>query len=263
MTLPSGVVIDSGDSFLGGPYVAIMTFRSKNTKTGDIPQVFIIRPDIEPTDAVQSGADVSICGGCTHKLRWHEDLQEFKRTCYVNVGQSVGSVFACFKRRGYPDLWDDLALVAEVSEWLADKFVRWGSYGDPSVIKHSVVRMINNWAAGHLGFTHQWLHPAAANFKGIFQASCESDTQYRVAKQLGWKTYTVIPTTGPDGKPLEVLEGPGKRCPATLEGSTAQCKTCRLCNGAKADIYSPAHGTAHRSFAPIHDLPTRAPFVSN
>lgn len=257
MTLPTGVVIDSGDSFLGGPYVAIMTFRSGNEKTGDIPQVFIIRPDIKPTEAVKSGADTTICGNCSHRLRWHSDLKKFKRTCYVNVGQSVNIVYAKFERGGYPDLWDNknLALQVEVSEFLADRYVRWGAYGDPSVIKHSVVRRINGWSAGHLGFTHQWLHPAAAQFKGIFQASCESVTQYRVAKELGWKTYTVIPH--------DETEGPGKRCPATIEGVFATCKTCRLCTGAKADIFSPAHGTAKSSFVPIHDLPDRAPSVSN
>ncbi len=50
-----GFIIDRGLSAIDGqPYVAIMTLKSLNAKTGNMAQVFIIRPDMHPLEAINS-----------------------------------------------------------------------------------------------------------------------------------------------------------------------------------------------------------------
>ena len=56
-------IIYSGPSELdGAPIIVVATFASKNSKTGDMVQVWIMRADIAPHLAKHSGADSSICG---------------------------------------------------------------------------------------------------------------------------------------------------------------------------------------------------------
>ena len=68
---PNGVVVYQGPSQIdGAPIVVIMTGlngKSRNAKTGDLVATWILRADKKPTDAVQSGADSSICGACPHR----------------------------------------------------------------------------------------------------------------------------------------------------------------------------------------------------
>jgi hypothetical protein len=92
-----GYIIDRGLSPIDGqPYVAILTLKSTNRKTGDMAQVWILREDINPVEAVQSGKDVSICGDCPHRKQ-----QDGTRSCYVNVGQGPNSIYTRDTNEGY------------------------------------------------------------------------------------------------------------------------------------------------------------------
>lgn len=235
MTKPKGFIIDRGLSPIDGqPYVAILTLKSSNRKTGDMAQVWILREDINPVEAVNSGKDVSICGDCPHRSRQVYDQKRKKykwvRSCYVNVGQGPNSVWKTYKRGGYKEL-----NYLELSLTLRNRRIRWGSYGDPSVIDPGIVITLNQYAMGHTGYTHQWRQPFAESFKGIFQASCDGFNDYLEATAHGWKTFTVVSK--------KVSPTYAKVCPATVDNSSAQCITCKLCDGAKMDIFVHAHGT--------------------
>jgi hypothetical protein len=228
-----GFVVDRGLSPIDGkPYVAIMTLKSKNGKTGNMCQVFILREDVHPLDAIATGDDRSICGDCPHRRRqvWDAKRKHFvwRRSCYVQVGKSVSRVWDAYKRGVYRD-WDP-----SCSTFLRGRRIRWGAYGDPAIIKESVVRDKNALADAHTGFTHQWAEPWAQWAVGLFQASCDSLADYLAASAAGWKTFAVVPV---GAAPFS-----GKLCPATAEDSQAQCLTCRLCNGSKTDIFVEAHG---------------------
>jgi hypothetical protein len=227
---PIGFIVDRGLSPIDQqPYVAIMVLRSKNVKTGDMAQVFIIRPDIAPLAAILSGDDYTICGDCPHRRKWDSELEKFVRSCYVDVGKSVGSVYRAFMRGSYPDY--DPSLHAR---YIRGRRIRWGSYGDPAILTENVVRDLTSLADGHTGYSHQWRHDWAQWARGLFQASCDGVTDYFDASAAGWKTFAVIPKSS--------VPYSGKLCPATAEGSSAQCVTCRLCDGAKTDIFVEAHG---------------------
>lgn len=246
---PKGFILWRGNSPIDGePIVAIMTLESSNRKTGNMAQVYILHADKLPTIALADGSDHSICGDCPHRRKWNPAEAKYTRSCYVNVGQSVNSVFRAFKRGSYVDVSETMPL--DVWRWFERKYlnrfkIRWGAYGDPAMIPLRVVRHWNNCATAHTGYTHQWKFSWAAPFKGIFQASCDSFADYMQASSAGWKTFAVVPK---GDAPFS-----GKLCPATAENSQAQCATCKLCDGAKTDIFVVAHGVGANHIRPVRE----------
>jgi hypothetical protein len=231
MTQPTGFILGEFLSPIDQqPCVAILTLKSTNRKTGNMPQVYILRTDIKPTEAIASGDDFSICGDCTHR----KNSYTLERSCYVNVGQGPNSVFKAYKRGSYVSADDNMEALAKA---LKGRSIRWGAYGDPATIPPSIFATVNAFAKKHTGYTHQWKKDFAHFYKGYFQASCDGLQDYLDASAHGWKTFAVAPV----GSTL-----PGKLCPATVENSQAQCITCSLCDGAKQDIYVEAHGVGKK-----------------
>jgi hypothetical protein len=232
MAQPKGYIIDRGLSPINGqPYVVVLTLKSNNRKTGDMAQAWILCEDINPVEAVQTGKDTTICGNCPHRKNKYG-----KRSCYVNVGQGPNSIWKAYKRGSYVDAtgWE----LTRYAAILNGKRIRWGAYGDPSIIKPGIVHTLSAYADGHTGYTHQWREEFSQAFKGLFQASCDGFADYLEASSKGWKTFTVVP------KHTSITKNSyAKQCPATVENSVAQCATCKLCDGNRADIYVHAHGT--------------------
>jgi hypothetical protein len=238
-----GFILQEGVSPIDGmPFVVVLTMKSTNRKTGDMAQVFILRQDVNPVEAIATGADVSICGSCPHRRRQTLNERtgaiEWVRSCYVNVGQAPLSVWRTYQRGGY-SRWD----AAAHARYLTGRKVRWGAYGDPAIIAPAVVAEVNALAAGHTGYTHQWRSAFAQAFVGTFQASCDGMADYLEATAHGWKTFLVAPKG--------VTPTVGKLCPATVSGSVAQCLTCSLCDGAKVDVWVEAHGSGAKHVATV------------
>jgi len=228
---PKGYVLWRGLSPINRqPIVAILTIESANRKTGNMAQVWILCENGDPVDNVQDGGDVAICGDCPHRKN-----SLGVRTCYVNVGQAPLSVYRAWQAGKYPHVrtlsHESLASI------LRTRSIRWGAYGDPGLLPPSIVDAINGLAVSHTGYTHQWANPATGGqFVGVFQASCDGLLDYVEASSRGWKTFTVVKKGfKPDY---------AKQCPATVENSQAQCITCSLCNGSRADIFVNAHGAS-------------------
>lgn len=232
MATPKGFVLQRSKSPIdGAPIVVVMTLQSANRKTGNMAQVWILREDESPVEAVKSGLDRSICGDCIHRYRQLPN-GKWVRSCYVNVGQAPLSVWRAYKAGNYKMLWTNEALEAAVT----GRAIRWGAYGDPAMVEPKMVRWLNRYAASHTGYTHQWRKDFAQAFRGTFMASCDGFVDYLDATAQGWKTFSVIPKAGAQ------TANPAKQCPATVDGSSATCLTCKLCDGAKADIFVTAHG---------------------
>lgn len=203
--------------------------KSTNDKTGPMMQVWIIRSDINPVEAIVTGNDCSICGNCPHR-----GDETHKRTCYVNVPKAVLSIYRAYKRGSYQK-WDGSLDLFENAD------IRWGAYGDPSLISPEIVQRINSVAKMWTGYTHQWKNPFAAQFKSFFQASCDSLDDKSTAQSAGWGTFTVTPQ-GYDIKNL----GKVTVCPASLSDKV-KCIDCGKCNGAfeyARQVVIPAHGKA-------------------
>jgi hypothetical protein len=205
----------------GKPIVAIATDRTKNRKTGDMIQTWILRADQDPLAAVFSGADSSICGDCRHRGK---NTKAEPRTCYVTVAQAPLGIWRKWKSGGYPK-----------GPLPTHKPVRMGAYGDPVAVPWQAwtgLHSANLWT----GYTHQWRQLIASPFRNVLMASCDSEQEEKLAQLMGWRTFRVM-KPGTTGTALE--------CPSN---KGAQCAHCGLCSGLNRpdapSVWIEAHGTA-------------------
>lgn len=229
----------------GAPIVVVAISTSSNSKTGDMVQTYIVRDDMKPLDALHTGADVSVCGGCIHR---GNGVDGTGRTCYVNLGQGANSVFSKFARDGYSDISNDCTKIIEIG---ANRYVRLGTYGDPAAVPVKVWHQLLFRAIGHTGYTHQWRSDRLGSpLRGLVMASCDSVADVALAHRKGFAgTFTVVPF----GDTLASAE----LCPASNEaGKVVQCHQCRKCNGSANTIYIPAHGATKKNYTGGRRLPT-------
>ena len=87
---PLGYIAYEGPSQIDGAPIVVIVNKiddgSDNEKTGAIVQTFIIRSDVAPVDALNTGADESICGQCAHRPYLIKTGASTDAPCYVNVG---------------------------------------------------------------------------------------------------------------------------------------------------------------------------------
>ena len=237
----AGFIFYKGTSPIdGAPIVAIATLKSANSKTGDMVQTWILREDVSPLDAIQSGEDKSICGTCIHRGRKGKS-----RTCYVDVGKAPAGIWRAYHRGQYIDLSDDPDTVAHL---ITGRIVRMGAYGDPAMVPVRQWRMLLAGSSGRTGYTHAWRRMWAQALRQYAMASADSVAEQDLARAMGWRTFRVRTET----EPLQANEF---ACPASPEGGQRkQCITCQACDGAdrpgKASAAIIVHGVMARHFAP-------------
>jgi hypothetical protein len=244
----NGFVVYRGPSMIDGkPIVVIATGvenGGRNSKTGSMAQIYIIRPDQSPMQAAQKGDDFSICGGCKHRGRIITDpktglRKNVERTCYVTLLHGPRVVWDAFNRGVYPDVTP-----AQAAKLLAGKKVRVGAYGDPGAAPVSLWKTILAKVFKLNSYTHLWQQfPELAEF---CMASCDNEVEQLMAKALGFRTYRVRAKGSPR------LDGEGN-CPASAElGKKVQCADCMLCGGnrtkAQANITIEVHGAGAKHF---------------
>jgi hypothetical protein len=219
------------------PIVGIAILKSRNIKTGNMVQTYIIRSDIHPVDAVDSGADQSICGSCVHR---GDRASGKKRTCYVDHGKSVSAIYKAFRRGSYFDCTHDLAHAASI---IKGRKVRLGAYGDPAMIPAYTWLALLEQALDWTGYSHQWSQAFAQAHREICMASADSVIDRDLARSMGWRTFRVIPVMQAPKLEHEIF------CPASPEGGDRkQCIDCGACDGAlkpsSVSIAIVAHGKA-------------------
>tara|TARA_R110000868_G_scaffold229092_1_gene482116 strand:+ start:317 stop:1036 length:720 start_codon:yes stop_codon:yes gene_type:complete len=236
----AGFVFYRGPSPIdGAPIVAIATLESRNGKTGDMVQTWILREDISPLAAIATGADRSICGNCVHR----GDV-DHERTCYVDAARAPSMVFDAYHRGQYIDLSGDPETVAMLT---AQRVVRMGAYGDPAMVPIKKWRMLLSGSAGRTGYTHAWRRMWAQALKPYVMASVDSVKEQDIARAMGWRTFRVRTES-------EGLQANEFACPASPEGGLRkQCITCKACDGAdragKASAAIIVHGSMAKYFA--------------
>ena len=237
---PLGYIAYEGPSLIDGAPIVVIVNKldgSDNAKTGAIVQSFILRADVAPTDALKTGADVSICGQCPHRPLLAK--QNGQAPCYVNVGRSVRAVYDAYNRGRYTK-----ADAATIAKALAGKIVRLGTYGDPAAAPVTMWAQITRYAAGRRGYTHQWDRPDfdAAAWAPLVMASADTIDEAARANLLGMRVFRV--SIGVDVQAGEAM------CPASAEaGRRATCAKCTLCSGTSIrarDIVIADHAVGHK-----------------
>lgn len=205
---------------------------SANQKTGKMVQIWILRSDMNPLEAIATGKDARICGQCPHR----GVKGKRARTCYVQVAKAPLGIYGAFKRGSYPTL-----KLEEYASVFAGKAIRLGAYGDPAFIPQHIVAELCRLGARHTGYTHQWR--TTPWLQSFVMASCDTLADHVDATNAGWRTFRV--TVGMTPQAGEIL------CPASSEaGFKTQCASCGLCNGARAgvkNVYIPVHGASKKS----------------
>jgi hypothetical protein len=152
--------------------------------------------------------------------------------CYTHKGEQYAgfcsmlkSLVKEFKEKEIPSLEDVWSKVMKMS---MDRYIRFGTYGEPSLIPIDMVSNMIGLSKSHTGYTHQWAKKP--EYHKYFMASTHSDGQSDMARKLGYRSFIVT-----DKETKNAIS-----CPASKEmGKLTTCEKCGLCSGmrkGKTDI---------------------------
>jgi hypothetical protein len=238
--MANGAIIWEGASEIDGAPIRLVATGLKsasvNAKTGDLIQTWILRADMTPQAAVDTGADSAICGACPHRGTI-EGGKNVGRSCYVTIFQAPRNIHATAERGIY-----DRVTLQDARALFAGRSVRLGAYGDPAAVPFAVWESVLADSVSGTGYTHQW-RTCDARFARYCMASADNAQEALDARAMGYRTFRV-------GTPAESLvKGIEFLCPASKEaGQKTNCAACLACGGTsspnRASVFIPAHGAA-------------------
>jgi len=227
---PSEVVWRGASRLTGEPIVAVLSGLdrrgSKNPKTGDMVQLWILTADLAPHEATKTGADAAICGSCPRRPSVAK--QNGLTACYVarRAFQAPRSVWQSTVDRG--------ANLPRALARLQGRPLRFGAYGDPAALPAELVAKLARAAGSWTGYTHSWRD--RPDLAAWLMASCDSPADATEATAAGWRYFRA--DEAPDGAPARGEVS----CPAV--SGRATCATCGLCRGntsAAKSVWIAAH----------------------
>lgn len=243
---PTGFVIYEGPSRLDhAPIVVVAIVRSKNRKTANMLQTYIIRSDVDPITANRVGLDYSICGHCPHRGKADANKASglaVGRSCYVNIGQGPLGVYKTLCKGRYPRVTGHAAIAAIGR----GRMVRIGTYGDGAAVPGYIWDSLTSEAEGHTAYSHQ-RYVASSSFDAArYMVSADNLGAAEDAWNAGARTFRVVRDVG------ELVQGREILCPASEEaGKRTTCANCGLCAGASIaakSIAIVAHGAGASNF---------------
>jgi hypothetical protein len=206
MSKPTGYLLHEGEKN-GHPFAVIATLKTSNRKTGNMVQIWFILRDISPVEAVKQGLDAkTICSECPFAAG---------NGCYVNVGQAPLGIWKAYRKGRYPVLNP-----VDYAKVFSGRSVRFGAYGNPSLLPISMVKAIASVSTGWTGYFHDWrTNPFAAEYAKYFMASTETQNSFAEASRLKLRVFHASPI-----QPENTLE-----CLSETKG--LECASCKLCAG--------------------------------
>lgn len=159
--------------------------------------------------AVNNGAKVSSC--YTHKY-----MQ------YSGFLSSLRSISR--KHKSFDDMPElDHLMMDKIVGMCAGRYVRFGSYGEPTLIPIDLVVRICKVASSWTGYTHQWAKQKY-EYPKYFMASTHGAVDTIIAETMGWRCFAST------HERMETMT----HCPASKEsGFISNCSKCGLCSGTK------------------------------
>ena len=219
-----GYTIYRGPSvYDGSPIIVVVTgfVKGRNRKIGDMLQAWIMREDIAPHIAIQSGDDASVCGNCPLRPIHYKDY-ELPDPCYVDTSRPVLSVWNAYHRGRYQEI-----APSEFRQLVNGKPVRLGAYGDPGAVPFEVWAGIGVGSGefNHTSYTHSYLMPTWDERLATISMISADPVSDRLQSAPAGRTYRVIDRID-QVRPDEVL------CPGSKEQNyRTTCADCGLCAG--------------------------------
>ena len=204
----------------GHNFVCVATLETSNPKTGNMIQVWFLLKDINPVEALKLGLDAeTICKDCPFANG---------QGCYVVIHQAPLQVWKKYHEGRYQKL--DPKDYAKVFRF---RKVRFGAYGNPSLLPISIIKSIAKVCQGWTGYFHDWkTNPLANEYSKYFMASTETLSSYKLAKSLAYRVFHVSPNK-PEGS---------RECANSSHNLT--CENCNLCDGGNGrDVWINPHGS--------------------
>lgn len=155
--------------------------------------------------AVSNGAKLSAC--YTHKMMQYSG--------FLSSLRSIGKLMQ------FDDIPEySIQIGADIVTMCDNKYVRFGTYGEPSLMPIALVRCIVVVAKSWTGYTHQW--SKKPEYAPYFMASTHTEDEERIASLIGYRSFVASPT------PIAQFIS----CPASEEmGFKSNCSKCGLCSG--------------------------------
>lgn len=103
-----------------------------------------------------------------------------------------------------------------------ETYVRFGTYGEPSLLPIELVKSMALLSSSYTGYTHQYQKEWANEFSAVFMASTHTQTEADKAREIGFRSF-IATETGDEN---------AVSCPASKEaGFVTNCAKCGLCSG--------------------------------
>ena len=100
------------------------------------------------------------------------------------------------------------------------RYIRFGTYGEPTLLPVNLVGDMVKVSKSHTGYSHQWAKKP--EFASYFMASTHSEGQSKIAEKMGFRSFIA------SDKPI----ANAVVCPASKEaGFKSTCEKCGLCSG--------------------------------
>jgi len=213
----TGIILYKGPSQIDGKKILVLASgifdKTKNEKTGDMIQTWIVNQDIPPVIARRLGYDYSVCGDCKHR---------HFGSCYVNIAHGPQQTYNAYHNDSYVMFDEEKHL-----ELFKGRKFRLGSFGDPAAVPTRIWKKFCDVSSGFTGYTHQWNARFVDNeLKKYCMASCDNAAEYKKAKSLGWRTFRVRMNKDEQLLETEFI------CPASKEfNRKTDCSKCKACMG--------------------------------
>lgn len=165
--------------------------------------------------------DADVCMDCPFAVSNGAKLS----ACYTHKPVQYSGFLSMLRSISKQTKWDDIPelnadIERDILKMCNRQFIRFGTYGEPSLMPYdlasSMVAVASNWT----GYTHQWHRKP--EYSTLFMASTHDELGEQRASRDGWRSF-VASARGIKGL---------VQCPASKEmGYKSNCSKCGLCSG--------------------------------
>lgn len=109
-----------------------------------------------------------------------------------------------------------------ITKMCTGSYVRFGTYGEPSLVPLYLIRLMAEASSTWTGYTHQYTKPWAKEYGQYFMASAHNQYDAHVARNKSYRSFIASQNNSEDAV----------SCPASKEaGFKSNCASCGLCSG--------------------------------
>lgn len=136
---------------------------------------------------------------------------------FISMLKSIASEFGSFEN--IPTFSREIH--RQIVKMSQGTYVRFGTYGEPSVHPLQLIKDVIKVATNHTGYTHQW--EKKPELSSVFMASTHDAITEKIARDKGFRSFIATDSA---------IDG-AVNCPASKEANyKSHCSKCGLCSGA-------------------------------